>query len=243
MISDGGGSYTLSMNLFTLSSFAFPYDYHFPGQGSDEYILYVTRENGVMLWARRGGVVLFALALGIVASYSGTILAHYNAAAGSSVQVMGGLTSLAFLSVGWWWISSLWQKSLMLVTTQRLIKFIYTTPFNRHILSLPLEMIVDTGSYSKGYLQALFKLGTFTARSSAASSGVATDEQAAGRINKKYFYIENVAAYEDLQHYINKLLQAYRNRRNELAAFRPFLPELKGEARTKFMEDYPGFWS
>ena len=212
------------MNLFTLDTFVFPYDYHFPGQGSDEFILFITRENAVMLWARRSGVLLTALTIGFVTSYGGALVFQYNAQAAYMIQVLGALSGLAVIAVGWWWTTVLWKKSIMLVTTQRLIKFIYTTPFNRHILSLPLEMIVDTGSYTKGYLQALFKLGTFTARSSASSSGIATDDEKSGRINKKYFYIENVAAYEDLQHYVNKLLQAYRNRRDELPSFRPFLP-------------------
>lgn len=231
------------MNLFTLDTFAFPYDYHFPGQGSDEYILFISRENAVMLWARRLWVLVLALSVGIVSSYASSLLIPYNAAVAGYLQLFGGLSALVVLAIGWWWSSTLWKKSIMLVTTQRLIKFIYTTPFNRHILSLPLEMIVDTGSYTKGYLQAFFKLGTFTARSSAASSGVATDDERFGRVNKKYFYIENVASYEDLQHYINKLLQAYRSRRDELPSFRPFIPDLKGEKRTKFMEDFPGFWS
>lgn len=231
------------MNIFALEPFVFPYEYHFPGQGSDEYILFVTRENKVMLWVRRGGVLLIALAVGSISSYAGALVYQYNASTGAVIQVFGGLAALAVLAVGWWWTLMLWKKSLMLVTTQRLIKFIYTTPINRHILSLPLEMIVDTGSYTKGYLQAIFKLGTFTARSSAASSGVATDDEKSGRINKKYFYIENIAAYEDLQHYVNKLLQAYRNRRDDLPAFRPFLPDIKGEARKKYMEQFPGFWS
>ena len=231
------------MNLFTLDTFSFPYDYHFPGQASDEYLLYITRENKVMLWVRRSSVLLIALAISLVTSYGGYLFADFNQSVGNYMQFMGGLVALATLAIGWWWTTTLWQKSLMMVTTQRLIKFIYTTPFNHHTLSLPLEMIVDTGSYTKGYVQAAFKLGTFTARSSAASSGVATDEAQTGRINKKYFYIENVAAYEDLQHYVNKLLQAYRHHREELPSFRPFLPGLKGEARKKFMEDYPGFWS
>lgn len=230
-------------NIFSLDTFEFPYDYHFPGQGSDEFILFVTRENKVMLWARRLVVVGIAMAVGVITSYAGALVYQYNVPAGGSIQVLGALSALVALAVGWWWSTVLWKKSLMFVTTQRLIKFIYTTPFNRHILSLPLEMIVDTGSYTKGYLQAIFKLGTFTARSSAASSGVATDEAQSGRVNKKYFYIENVAAYEDLQHYVNKLLQAYRNRRDELPAFRPFLPGLKGDARKEYMEKFPGFWS
>lgn len=236
-------SYNENMTIFSTEVFIFPYDYHFPGQGSDEYILFVTRENAVMLWVRRLGVVASAVAVAFVTSLAGSLLSVYNAPAANTLQGLGAVSALLMLIIGWWWVTTLWKKSLMLVTTQRLLKFINTTPFNRHVLSLPLEMVVDTGSYTKGLVQAIFKLGTFTARSSAASSGVATDDERQGRINKKYFYIENVAAYEDLQHYVNKLLQAYRNHREDLPSFRPFLPGLKGEKRKQFMEQFPGFWS
>jgi hypothetical protein len=101
-------------------------------------------------------------------------------------------------------------------------------------------MIVDTGSYTKGFLQALFKLGTFTARSSAASSGVATDDE--DRINKKYFYIENVAIAEDLQQYVNKLLSVFRARNGELSGFRPFIPHGYGK-RDSLIQQYPEYWS
>jgi hypothetical protein len=231
------------MNIFQVDTFVFPYDYRFPGQGSDEYILFVTRENKAMIWARRAGLLLISICIGAVGTVSSVILLQYNTSVAISIQMLLYLSAVITMIFGWWWISAKWKKSLMLVTTQRLIKFIHTTPFNRHILSLPLEMIVDTGSYTKGYIQAMFKLGTFTARSSAASSGIATDDPRESRINKKYFYIENVASYEDLQHYVNKLLQAQRYHREQLPSFRPFLPDLKGEARKKFMEQYPGFWS
>lgn len=196
-----------------------------------------------MLWSRRIGIIVVANAIFLVTLFGGVVIGGLNDMAGISIQGIGFFLALVVGSIGWWWVSTLWRNGIMLVTTQRLLKFIYTTPWNRHILSLPLEMIVDTGSYTKGYLQAIFKLGVFTARSSAASSGVATDDERGERVNKKYFYIENVAAYEDLQHYINKLLQAYRHHREELPSFRPFIPELKGEARRQFMEQHPGFWS
>lgn len=231
-------------DIFTIRNFEFPYDYHFPGQASDERILFVTRENKVMLWFKRSIV----LSVAILILFLGWWLSV--AISGSGFEDLGtffiiilfsSVLAGVFAVVGLWWTNILWKKSLGIVTTKRLTKFVYTTPFNRHSLSLPLEMIVDTGAYTKGFLQAILKLGTFTARSSAASSGQATD--APMRINKKYFYIENQAAAEDLQHYINKLLNVFRNQSEYLASFRPFIPNLKGENRKKFMEKYPEYWS
>lgn len=196
----------------------------------------------VMLWARRISVVFTAALIGVVGMWLGGFLQPWvGEEIAAPFQLLSMALAVLFLLAGWWWVSTLWKKSIALITTQRLTKFIYTTPFNRHNLSLPLDMIVDTGSYTKGLLPALFRLGTFTARSSASSSGAATDDPE--RINKKYFYIENLAIAEDLQHYINKLLQAFRHHSDRLSTFRPFLPHLKGDARKKFMEQYPEFWS
>jgi hypothetical protein len=229
-------------NIFILPAFEFPYDYKFPGQGTNERILFITRENPVMLLVRRVGVVAAALTVFLAGYFGAYLLGSFvNPALASLLMVVAVILAIVFAVVGWWWVTTLWTKSLMIITTQRLTKYIYTTPFNRHILSLPLDMIVDTGSYTKGFIQALFKLGTFTARSSATSSGSSTDDE--GRINKKYFYIENVAASEDLQHYVNKLLYAFRHHHEYLGTFRPFIPQLKGSARQQFMEKYPDFWS
>jgi hypothetical protein len=231
-----------SPNLFALDHFRFPYDYKFPGQASDERILFVTRESETLLLVRRITVVVTAAFIFFCGYGLGTVATSIvGLAAGSLFELVAAVIAIVFLVVGFWWTTLLWKRSIALITNKRLIKFIYTTPWNRHNLSLPLDMIVDTGAYSKGFLQALFKLGTFTARSSASSSGVATDDP--GRVNKKYFYIDNVTNAEDIHHYINKVLFVYRQDWAKLATFRPFLPHLKGEDRKKFMQQYPEYWS
>lgn len=234
-------------NLFSVPHFEFPYQYKFPGQASDESILFVLRENPIMLWLRRVGVVVASLAVLVVGWWLGGILSTMaGESIGSLVKLISLLVATVFGIVGWWWISSLWLKSLFILTTKRLTKFVYTTPFSRYNLSLPLDQIVDTGSYTKGMIQSLFGLGTLTARSSASSSGVATDEESSGegrRVNKKYFYIENIVRAEDLQQYINKLLYANKHAHHKLSTFRPFISELKGESRKEFMKQFPEYWS
>ncbi len=233
---------TQTADIFKVEDFEFPYLYKFPGQASDEQILYVTREHKIMLQFRRFFVVLIALILAVVGySITGFIVTVMPSFPVGSVNLIVTAIAALEMSIGWWWVSALWKKSVAFVTTKRLKKIVYTTPFNKHSLSLPLEMIVDTGSYDKGFIQAFLKLGTFTARSSASSSGAATEDNS--RINKKYFYIENVAMVEDLQHYVSKLLSAFRKDQDRLVTFRPFIPQLKGEARQRFMEQYPEYWS
>ncbi len=229
-------------NIFSADTFQFPYLYKFPGQASDERILYVTREAEVMLLLRQFGVVVAATLLFVTGYGAGRLIdSFFNLNVTSLFMLIAGLVAVIFLLIGFWWVTILWKKSLAVITTKRLFKFVYTAPWNKHELALPLDMVVDTGAYSKGLLQAIFKLGIFTARSSANASGAATDDP--GRINKKYFYIENVTNFEDIHHYLSKVLFVYRQDWQKLATFRPFLPHLKGEARKEFMKQYPEYWS
>lgn len=229
-------------NIFTENYYKFPYSYKFPGQASDEKILFICRESKIIYLVK-----LFALILVCVLAYfagmqlSQIIYALLGIELASLVQLLTLLLSLVFFLGGYWWLTSTYRKSLFILTTQRLTKFVYTTPMSRYSLSLPLDMIVDTGAYSKGFVQAILRLGTFTARSSASSSGAATDNPE--RINKKYFYLENISFAEDLQHYINKLLRALKDHKDKIDTFRPFIPELKGESRKEFMKQYPEYWS
>ncbi|MBW7944430.1 hypothetical protein H3C70_03460 [Patescibacteria group bacterium] len=232
----------MAADIFIIQHYEFPYLYKFPGQSSDERILFVTRESEIILIFRQ---VMVALAAGVIFlvgyAIARSLENFVGVGFGGLIELFFAAAALLFGVAGFWWVTTLWKRSIALITNKRLTKFIYTTPWNRHNLSLPLDMIVDTGAYSKGFLQAFFKLGTFTARSSAASSGVATDDPQ--RVNKKYFYIENVINAEDIHHYLHKVLFVFRQDWTKLDNFRPFLPTLKGEARKEFMKQYPEYWS
>ncbi len=142
------------------------------------------------------------------------------AAAATSKSITVSLI-LLFLLTSLWWTYILWQKSVFILTTRRLTKFIHTTPWQRYQMSLGLDKIVDTGSYSKGFLQGMLGLGYFVARSSAG--------------NIKSFYILNISFAEDLQNYVNKLLFTFTDEKQKLDNFRPFIPHLKGQAREAYV--------
>lgn len=228
--------------IHDLKVFQFPYDSHrFAGQASDERILYITREHPLFLAAKMFSLALIAAAIFFAAWLFS--LAFQNIFATSSLAAVIPITIvlvILFTAIGWWWVYSLWRKSLAILTNKRLLKIIYTTPFNRYNQSLPLNMIVDTSCNNQGFLEGIahstLQIGTLTARSSAASSGVATDDT--DRVNKKYFYLENIKYCEDLQQYLNKVLSLVGHSPLELNTFRPFIPHLKGKAREKFISEY-----
>lgn len=212
----------MTKSVFSIKEFEFPYrEMKFPGQHTEEKILFITREGPLMLLFRLQLVVIGAVVILLMWVAGRQFLAEMLPVTLTGFDLASLGFILIFVLLGFWWIYTLWRKSLFIVTNRRLTKFIHTTPFNRYQLSLGLDKIVDTGSYQKGLMQSLTGYGYLVARS------------AAGNI--KNFYILNIPYSEDLQNYINKLLFSFNEEKQKLDNFRPFIPHLKGEARKKYI--------
>jgi hypothetical protein len=208
-------------NIFSTKSFQFPYrNLKFPGQHSDESILFVTREGKPILYLR---LLFLTLTFTILAIFLVFLIQSIQThlPLPSLVTIVSCLLLIVLYLTFSFSVFLMWQKSLFIITTRRLTKFIYTTPWNRYQLSLGLDKIVDTGAYQKGFIQSLTHLGYFVARSSAG--------------NIKNFKIINISFAEDLHNYVNKLLFTFNKEKQSLDSFRPFVPHLKGEARKKFV--------
>ncbi|KKU44767.1 MAG: hypothetical protein UX62_C0030G0003 [Microgenomates group bacterium GW2011_GWA2_46_7] len=203
-------------NILEAQDFVSPYtDLLFPGKAEDEKILYVTREAPMMLMVR---LVAFSLVVAIAVLVGVLLIGNMGKTLGFAYG--GIITIILVIGVvvmfgGMWWIYQVFNKSVFIITTRRLTKFIHTTPWTRYQMSLGLDKVVDSGSYSKGYLQAMFGLGTFVARSSAG--------------NIKNFKIENVHFAEDLHNWMNKLMFVFAKETEKLDEFRPFTAKKMGE--------------
>ena len=203
-------------NILESTDFVAPYtNLIFPGKAEDEKILYVTREAPMMMLVRLSGfslVVAVAILAGVtLAVYSGSLLGFEVDGLVVVIALIGG----GVMFGGIWWMWRVFQKTVFIITTRRLTKFIHTTPWTRYQMSLGLDKVEDSAAYSKGYTQAIFGLGTFVARSSAG--------------NIKNFKIWNIHFAEDLHNWMNKLLFVFNKEQNRLDEFRPFSAKKLGE--------------
>ncbi len=187
----------------------------FPGKAENEKILYVTREAPMMLMVR---LVFFSLVVAITVLVGSLLVANmgktWDFAYGGMIAMILLIGAIVMFG-GMWWIWQVYRKTMFIITTRRLTKFIHTTPWTRYQMSLGLDKVVDSASYSKGYMQAIFKLGTFVARSSAG--------------NIKNFKIENIHYSEDLHNWMNKLMFVFSKDMDKLDDFRPFAAKRMGE--------------
>lgn len=202
--------------LFDASDFVAPYtDLIFPGKAEDEKLLYVTREAPLILTVRLtifSLVVAIAMIAGaVMITYTGKIVGFDATAIVLMILILGALAIFG----GLWWMWQVYRKTVFIITTRRLTKFIHTTPWTRYQMSLGLDKVVDSAAYSKGYLQAMFGLGTFVARSSAG--------------NIKNFKIENISFAEDLHNWMNKLMFTFNKEIEKLDAMKPFVAKPMGK--------------
>lgn len=203
-------------NILEVSDFVAPYtELIFPGKAEDEKILYVTREAPMILGMRLmifSSVVALAMIIGtVMLSFTGKALGFDATMIIFMVLLLGAVVMFG----GLWWIYKVHYKTVFIITTRRLTKFIHTTPWTRYQMSLGLDKVVDSAAYSKGYIQAMFGLGTFVARSSAG--------------NIKNFKIENIHFAEDLHNWMNKLMFVFAKETDKLDEFRPFTAKRMGE--------------
>lgn len=201
--------------IFDTQYFTSPFkNVTFPGKSEEENILYITREAPVTLALRLTyfffGLAIFVLIGAFILKYLGETLGF------SHIVPVILLLTLGFgvMMGGMWWVWQVYRKTVFIITTRRLTKFIHTTPWTRYQMSLGLDKVVDSGSYTKGYFQALFKLGTFVARSSAG--------------NIKNFKIINIEYAEDLHNWMNKLMFTFNKETAKLDKFRPFVAKRQG---------------
>lgn len=213
--------------VLDVNHFEFPYtNLHFPGMNTGERILFIARESEIMQKIRFGMLIAMdaaVFALGMILVGLGAKYLLWFSVLRVPLFLLVGLVAL----IGYWWIRETHRKSIFIITDRRLTKIIYTTPFTWYQFSLGLDEIEDTGSYSSSYFEAMFGLGYFVARSGAAAI--------------KNFKIVNVTFAQDLHNYVNKLLFAFKHHNDQMIRFRPFIPHMKGETRSKFLEKYPEY--
>lgn len=234
--------------LINETKFTFPYLYKFPGQDSREVILYATRESHRLLmaryiWLSLGGIVVSATIWWLCLVLAPSLLPSLP---WETIGLVFSLIAIICFILIWHYLTVTWKKTVGILTNYRLVKIIQYGLFNHATQTLPLDEVVDTSVGNKKFWEKVLGVSTFTARSSAASSGLATDDASEGRlrINKKYFYWENIEYGEDFENYLHKILKLKRdNPQQDLTSFRPFIGNLKGEQREQFMRQFPEYWS
>ena len=205
--------------------FTFPYkNFKFPGQYTEEKVLYATRQAPVLFRAKILAAILGLLFFDLVIFFIFNTIKFLSL----NILVIGAtlLLNLIALPIVFYWVKKTYEKTVLIVTNKRLTQFVQTSPFTRYQLSLAFDQVVDTAASTHTYLQSILKIGNLFARSSAGAEGD--------------FLVQHIKVHEDLHNWLNKLLTQYTQspeKETSLDDFRPFIPNLKGKSREEFLKD------
>lgn len=205
--------------------FVFPYkNFKFPGQYTEEKILYATRQAPIFYKLKLTTAIIGFLFFDLVVFFIFSSVKIFSLNGPAIVLTL--LLNLIALPLIFYWVKITYDKTVFIITNKRLTQFVQTSPFTCYQLSLALNQIVDTAALKHNYLQSILKVGNLFARSSAGAEGD--------------FLVQNIEAHEDLHNYLNKLLSKYaqsKNKEKALSKARPFILKLKGKAREEFLKN------
>lgn len=184
----------------------------FPGQQSDEKVLYRAKPHGIVKIVSFTKVVIIGLLVLFFFQIVGLtlpVLAYVLTSAGLVLTAVLILTGL-------WWVQSTHDKTEVYITDRRIIKFTSITPFNKTTRALFWDEAVKAKTYHKN---------AFWER----IIGVGSIEIHARSQDKDNVDINHLTYHEDLANYIDKILYTYKNKPGELLTFKEFVPKPKGK--------------
>lgn len=193
---------------------------YFPGQQTDERVLYVVRPHVYGLYVGAIKVVGLAIFLLVVM----LMLAKFIALFVAFGLILSGLVAI----IGLWVVITMYEKSVAYITDRRVVRFEAATPFATNTRSLAWDQVAKIKTFPRNVLMKILMVGTVTVHSG--STYVHTHEQTRENVyTNDDLELENVFYYKDLGNYLDKLLYMYKTKPEELATMRPFVPKPAGQ--------------
>jgi hypothetical protein len=183
----------------------------FDGQQEGERVLYTITPHPISKYLSIARLVFLALFFFVVLWVIGGIVPAMT----TILRIAGFLLSVILLIVGFWWNLTVFRKSKSYITDRRIIRFDVVSPFFMTKRALFWNEALKAKAYAPNMLFRSFKIGTIDVEPQLA-------EHEDVRVTDVYYY-------EDLANYIDKILFTFKNKSDEIAAIKPFVPKAKGQ--------------
>jgi hypothetical protein len=183
----------------------------FDGQQEGERVLYTIMPHPISKQIAIARIVFlsvfFIVVLWVIASIVPT--------AATLLRTFGILFGLILLVIGTWWNVKVYNKAKTYITDRRIIRFDVVSPFFTTKRALFWNEALKAKAYAPNILFRSLKIGTIDVEPQLA-------EHEDVRVTDVYYY-------EDLANYIDKILFTFKNKPEEIASIKPFIPKAKGQ--------------
>lgn len=194
--------------------------HYFPGQQTDEHVLYEVHPHIVSLYMSLAKITALALFLLITLLFLSKAFMFFG--------VVSFIAAAALLGIGSWVSYESFRRSVTYITDRRVIRFEAATPFATNSRALTWDEVVKVKTFPRNVLWKMMKVGTIIIH--AKSTYVHTHEQTRENVyTNDDLDLEYVYYYKDLGNYIDKILYTYKHSPHEVAQMRPFVPKPAGQ--------------
>lgn len=183
----------------------------FDGQQSDERILHTILPHPFAKTAAVTSVLLLSLIFFLMILLIGNAVPF----ASEGIILTGTLLCFSFVAITLWFIHTSYAKDRTYITDRRIIRFDTTTPFFHTKRALFWTEALKAKAFAPNLLRRLLRIGTLIVEP------VLGDGESVS--------VKDVAYYEDLANYIDKILYIVKNNRGSAADIRPFISKSKGK--------------
>lgn len=184
----------------------------FPGQQSDEKVLYHTKPVKAVKYVSFAKIIL----VGLLVLFAFQVVALNLSPIASFVKLAGLILTTVLIAVGIWWVNSTHQGTDIFVTDRRFVKFSAISPLHKTTRALFWDETVKAKSYHKNAIWEKLL-------------GVGSIEIHARSQDKDNIDVDHLIFHEDLANYIDKILYTYKSKPGELANFKEFVPKPRGK--------------
>ena len=199
------------------------YDDRFPGQQSDERVLYEVRPHKYSLYVKMTVVIAMALLVAFLSLLVGSLFSEL-------IALFGIVLALAIGLFGGWAVMSQFNQYRAYITDRRVVRFEATTPFNVNTRSLNWDDTLKIKTFPPNVIWSMLNIGEVVlhARSSIISF-TSHDQEIEKEITGDDLELKYVYYYKDLGNYLDKILYTYRHNPTEVKNIHPFVAKPRGQ--------------
>lgn len=179
----------------------------FDGQQEGERILHELRPHPIAKYLAITRGVLLSLSLVFVL----LIIASVARGAAGILTSIGIVVGLILIAASVWWNTKVYGQSRTYITDRRIMRFDVVSPFYQTKRSLFWNEALKAKGYAPNLLWRMLGIGTV--------------EVSPHMDQHEDVIIPNVAYFEDLANYIDKILFTYKQNASTIADFKPFIPK------------------
>lgn len=183
----------------------------FNGQQTDERILATIRPQKMHTTMKILALAGFAIFLIILSIVIAVTFPHLAIMVVGLACVISGI----FISVGYWWNTTVDKKTITYITDRRVIRFEAYSPFHQTKRGLFWNEVLKAKAYANSFWGRMLHIGTVQVEAHLSPN--------------ENIYIHNVSFYEDIANYIDKILYIFKNKPSDMETLKPFIFKPRGE--------------